>query len=428
MNRHRSSSFLLVSILAAGCATDHATVEDFPYDGDGKSDIGGVEALGSSLNAIGTVGMMDGTGAYQFFCSASLIGPTTVLTAKHCAEVLGGALNGMKYVNLVPIYFAIGPDAKAPLRLVEAVAADLSPLDEGGFVGLGNDVAIYHLAEAVTDVKPLKVADIALAQGDVGKRFVGIGFGAKDVFEDLTGQLQAHRKMGSKTLQALSGKSFELMLGSIDAFLDQLAFVYGRDVVNQYRDSIQTWYDSTVIYQGYELWAGYAPGDTQTCHGDSGGPMIGKLSDGSKAIFGVVSGGWFSRDLTCDYGTFYASIGDKTHELIASALTWTDPCSDGLTVQGRCEGTVAARCTGKWEGNRRATRVDCDDVGLACGQDAAGQVACVDPAQPPPAHVDPGAGMTAPTVTEVRTTVVEASRQALMQPTMQALQATKQTH
>ena len=419
----RSGSLLLCGVLAAGCAADRDTLEDFPYTGDEKGDIGGVEALGSSLNAIGTVGMMD-NGQYFFFCSAELIGPTTVLTAKHCGEILDGPLAGMKYVNIVPIYFAVGPDANHPVRTVEAVAADLSPLDFGGFVGLGNDVSIYHLIEPITDIKPLQVSSVQFTQADINKRLVGIGYGAKDVFEDLTGQLEAHRRMGSKTLQALQGKSFELMLGSFDAFVDQLNHVYGPDVVSMYMDFIRQWYDSTVIYQGYEAWAGFAAGDTQTCHGDSGGPLIGKLSDGSKAIFGVVSGGWFSRDLTCDYGTFYATIGDKTQQLIQDALKWTDPCSD-LTVQGRCEGTVAARCTGKWEGNRRATRVDCDDVGLACGADAAGQVACVDPAQPAPPHVDPSAGMTPPTITTVRSDVQLASRHANLQPVMQMLQSAK---
>ena len=428
--KHAWLSFALAGLLAAcGSESPSESIVDFPPTAGGKADIGGVPALGSSLNAIGTVGMQDDSGQYFFFCTATLIGPTTVLTAKHCAEVLSGPLMGMKLVNLEPIYFAVGPDANHPLRTVEAVAADLSPLDDGGFVGLGNDVAIYHLIEPITDVTPFEVADFPLTDAVVGKRFVGLGYGAKDIYEDLTGQLEAHRRIGTKTLRALSGKSFELMLGSLDAFVSQLEWVYGKDVVEANMDLIQQWYDQTVLFDGYEVWAGHAAGDSQSCHGDSGGPLIGRVatSDGSRrnAIFGVVSGGWFSRDLTCDYGTFYASIGDATQELIQQALTWTDPCAD-VTVQGHCEGDEAVRCTGKWEGNRRLTQVDCSFIGQTCGTDDAGQVACVDPGTTP-AHVDPANGRVAPDISEVRADVMRASRQGYLHPVVQRLDSATDT-
>ena len=408
--------------LAVGCAAEGSTIVDFDYAGDGKDDIGGVEALGSSLNAIGTVGMMV-DGHYRFFCSASLIGPTTVLTAKHCALDLG---TGMKLVNLVPIYFAVGPDANNPTRTVEAVAADVSPVESGGFVGLGNDVAIYHLREPVTDVTPLKVANFALQEEDVGKKLLGVGYGSKDAYEDLTGQLQAHRRMGTKTLQARSGKAFELMLGSFEGFLDSLASIYGREAVEQVRSELQKMYDDTTILVDYEVWAGHVSGDSQTCHGDSGGPLIAKVANESgqveKMIFGVVSGGWFSRDLPCDYGTYYATFGSRTQALIESTLAWSDPCAGGLTEMGRCEGTEAVRCTGKWEGNRRATRVDCGVLDLACGQDAVGQVACVDPASAPGtlAHEELAEGET-PTVEVVRTNVTNATIYGLLHQAMQLL-------
>lgn len=422
-NRRGLARFLTVSVagLLAACSAGSSSIVDFPNNG--KADIGGVEALGPSLDAIGTVGMKNEDGTYQFFCSATLIGPRTVLTAKHCAIVLSGQLQGMKLVNLVPIYFAIGADATQPERTVEAVAADISPLDDGGFVGLGNDVAIYHLKEPITDVTPLEVADFPLTDGDVGKRFVGLGYGSQDVFEDLSGQLEAHRRMGGKTLGALKGKSFELMLGSFEGFLDSLAFVYGRDVVEAQKDAIQQWYDESVIFEGYEAWAGFGQGDSQTCHGDSGGPLVGRVADDNgdahNLIFGVVSGGWFSRDLTCDYGTFYATLGDETQDLIEQAYSWEDPC-EGLTVEGQCEGTEAVRCTGKWEGNRRATRVDCAFLGLSCGRDDGGQVACVEP-NATPQHVDPANGREAPAIDQVRNDVVQASRQGALHAVMQSL-------
>lgn len=94
--------------------------------------IGGFRATGKALNAVGTVGMKAFDGRYSYFCSATLIAPKLVLTAKHCAMVLSGPFAGMKLVNVMPIHFAIGPSAGAPIRIVEAIAADLSPLHEGG--------------------------------------------------------------------------------------------------------------------------------------------------------------------------------------------------------------------------------------------------------------------------------------------------------
>lgn len=389
--------------------------------------IGGFDSRGKAVDAIGTVGMKNRKGEYQFFCSATLIAPSTVLTAKHCAIVLDGPFAGMKLVNLVPIFFAVGPDSKTPTQIVEAIAADISPLNRGGFVGLGNDVAIYHLARPITDVTPIPVAQAPLTDADVNKAFASVGYGSQDNWEDITGDLSATRKAGRTTLRALRGKSFELMLGSYEAFRQQFVDIYGEDVVAEYEDMIKSWYDTTVIYEGYEVWTGAVDGDSQTCHGDSGGPLVGKVN-GQRQVFGVVSGGWFSTQLACDYGTFYASLGEKTQALIAKSLEYKDPCAE-TSVEGQCEGDVAIRCTGKWEGDRRRTEMDCSMIDQVCARGAGGQVGCFNADALPSdggtvvadggtgGAVDGGAGnadggmQAAPTLEEIRRSVVKASRQ-----------------
>ena len=394
-----------------------ACSQSLPDEANSDDIIGGVDGNATALNAIGTLGVKDESGKFQFFCSASLIGPHTVLTAKHCAIVLSGTLAGMKYVNLIPIFFAVGPDAKNPVKVVEAIAADISKVDNGGFVGLGNDVAIYQLIEDIKDVKPLKVASTALVQADMGKKFVGVGFGAQSVYEDLTGDLASTRQMGTETSRALSGKAFELMLGSFQAFYDQLVYEYGQDVVDENIDLVHQWYDQTTILPGYEAWYGHAAGDAQTCHGDSGGPVLHKATDAGNItdrknstakIFGVVSGGWHSRDLTCDYGTFYAAIGPATLDLVNKGLQYKDPCGGTkYSVNGGCEGDVAKRCTGKWEGDRRLSVVDCSAVGLVCKANASGRVGCADksatPGNTPPPPVQP------PSFSSIKQQVFEVS-------------------
>ena len=108
---------------------------------------------------------------------------------------------------------------------------------------------------------------------------VALGFGAQSVYEDLTGDLASTRQMGTETSRALSGKAFELMLGSFQAFYDQLVYEYGQDVVDENIDLVHQWYDQTTILPGYEAWYGHAAGDAQTCHGDSGGPVLHKATD-----------------------------------------------------------------------------------------------------------------------------------------------------
>ena len=140
----RATLAVIAALSMFACGEPLESKKGAPSDLNASAEeiIGGFDAPGGSLNAVGTLGMKNRTGQYNFFCSATLIGPQTVLTAKHCAVVLKGALRGMKLVNLVPVYFAVGPDSVHPTELVEAIAADTSPLSQGGLVEMGNDVAV----------------------------------------------------------------------------------------------------------------------------------------------------------------------------------------------------------------------------------------------------------------------------------------------
>src|SRR5258708_22030527 len=139
-------------VLAACAAASFVACAQSPA-GDSNVDdiIGGVDASAKTLNAVGTLGVKDSSGNYQFFCSASLIGSSTVLTAKHCTIVLNGVLAGMKLVNLIPIYFALGPDAKNPIKVVEAIAADYAHVDNSGLVSLGTEGIRYAAPSTHTD-------------------------------------------------------------------------------------------------------------------------------------------------------------------------------------------------------------------------------------------------------------------------------------
>lgn len=368
-----------------------------------KEIIGGFDAKSASLNAVGTIGVIDpDTGAYSFFCTATLIAPKRVLTAKQCAMITDSQspLYKMKLVNLQHIFFAVGPNALAPVQLVEAIATDLSPVEEGGFNEIGNDLAVMHLIAEVKGVTPIPVADLSLSDKDVGQPYVSIGFGSKDIYEDVTGMYTATRSAGKNTLRALSGQSFALMLGSWDAFYKQMCGVFGKDIVDEYIDIVLGWYEDTKILTGYEAWVGYSNGDVQTCNGDNGGPLIGREM-GEKKIFGVASANWFSSQKTCDYGTFYATVGVETRTMLAESAKYVDPCANGITVTGSCNGDVATRCTDKWEGDRRLSQIDCSLLDQVCAVGADKKVACVDASDPGSSSPAPSHAV-APTAAELR--------------------------
>jgi hypothetical protein len=386
---------LAIATLMSGCRSDP------PADIDENQNqlIAGFRADGKSLDAVGTVGVRGFDGSYQFFCSATLIAPQVVLTAKHCAILFSGFFKGIKIVNTEPVFFAVGPDANRPAKIVEAIAADTSPVDLGGIVGLGNDVAVYHLKEPVTGVTPLPVSTVSFTPADIGTRYMGVGFGSKDLLEDAFGFLTAQRRAGYMTLRALGGQPWHTIFPTFQDFVNEFRFLFGDELVQFLLPQIREFYDSTILGGGYEAWVGLSSNqrasdgtaDAQSCHGDSGGPLLTRGA--YRSIVGVVSGGFFSRQLPCDHGTFYATMGAKTHEMLAAALTYRDPCAGGHTVEGSCDGTIATRCTDKFEGDRRLSQIDCADLGLECRRDGRGVVGCFDEgAVIDPPRPDGGAG------------------------------------
>ena len=112
-------------------------------------------------------------------------------------------------------------------------------------------------------------------------------------------------------------------------------------------------------------------GNAQACYGDSGGPLMG-IRGGEKTVFGVVSWGVESDTLICDWGGVQAIFGPATREFIDRSIACPMIPMDGL-----CGGDVAVRCATLAEGGFRPLTTDCSLFGLTCGQDSAGELACV---------------------------------------------------
>lgn len=179
-------------------------------------------------------------------CSGTLVSPTAVLTAGHCANLIG---TSDKYA------VAFGSDASQPTRRVQVVEQVTHP--QYTAMGAPYDFAMLRLAQPVTDVAPAVLGTAPLSQADVGAPIRHVGFGVSDE-----------------------------------------AAGTGRGIKRTVTYAI-TEVDPDVVWSG---------GSGQTCEGDSGGPgFLGR--DGGEQLVGVVSdgpnchdAGWDGRaDLVADW-------------------------------------------------------------------------------------------------------------------------------
>lgn len=367
-------SFFLAALSLSSLAAFVACAPSSDKDTTSGTDeiIGGVDATGAKLNAIGALGTMEGA-VFDFFCTATLIGPDLVLTAKHCAA--SAPPEKRLHMADAPVYFGIGPDSTKPVKTVRAKSVVLSSIDEGGFPKYGSDVAVYVLEEAITDVKPMRFAKGHLAAEDVGKIFTAVGYGIRD-----RQRSAGLRQAGAVTLRATTGKPMQSMFESKDAFLGYLREKEGDDYIASNTRQLDEFWEFTLLDQ-YESYLGLGKDDAQPCSGDSGGPLVKKADDGELEVVAVVSASFKGWKYPCSLlGESYATLGPKVQDMIRDVQA----CK-GVPIEGSCEGTVAVRCVSDAEGPQKVTRTDCGLVNQVCRVDATTKKAtCTDDDAPPP--------------------------------------------
>lgn len=337
--------------LAAGSASTGCNVEAPQNDSD---IIGGVDAKSAKLDAIGTLGTKDYDGKFSMFCTGTLIAPKVVLTAKHCTAPGPGQT---PMIANEEIFFAVGSDSSAPKQIIKAKSVFASPVDDGGMVKFGNDVAVYLLEAPVEGVEPLPYASAHLSADLVGKTFTAVGYGVQDRNRTI-----GTRKAGTLTLQAVDGQPIHKLFPTKEEYLSFFTKQEGESWVKYNQTRLDEFYDFKLL-DGREAYLGMGKNDAQPCSGDSGGPLVQKV-DGKLQVVAVVSGSFKGATYPCStVGEAYGTFGPEAQKMIASV---TGPC-EGEPVEGRCDGDTVVRCVGDNEGAQKITRTDCAGLLQTCG-------------------------------------------------------------
>ncbi len=275
----------LGGLLLSGCAPDERVSE-------GSSAVYRAPPDGRTTMAIGALVTLDGA-EREVFCTATLIAPTVVLTARHCTTGRAAETFGFMMGENVRADASLNAVAERPIR---AERVDESPV-RGGDSGRGSDVAVVHLAEPVSKVLPVPTAN--LTADDVGGSFTAIGYGLDD--EGRSGI----RRSGTIVVKARTGKVLPALV-TLDEYKS--------------RGGTEEQYNRLTLFDEYEIVTGQDLSRTQPGPGDSGGPLL-RERNGELEIVGVASYAVAtSRDTRTIMGTVYATFGPETREMIDSAV------------------------------------------------------------------------------------------------------------
>jgi hypothetical protein len=284
--------------------------------------IGGLRAPSPELDHTGgLVYYRRDTGDTGLLCSATLIGPQTVVTAHHCVVPLS------VFARIgIDVTWTRGANYREPAEQIPIAGFVPSPIPSGGALGYGADVAVIHLqhpaAAAPAVVRPF-------SHELLGQSMVTLGFGVSSA----SGSNDGWRRIGRETVVATRGLIYEAMLGDFESFVEwQLTgstssadVLAALDPTLADLPALRSEYERWTLLEAYEVYAGNAPGDTQSCEGDSGSPLGRITPDGTFETFGVVSGGASSARSVCDNGQVFATFGPEVFALLERERDWSSP-------------------------------------------------------------------------------------------------------
>jgi hypothetical protein len=200
----------------------------------------------------------------------------------------------------------------------------------------------------------------------LGASLVTLGYGVSSA----SGQIDGLRRIGRETVSAVAGNAYQALFGDFESFVEYLSFgtISTRNAVPELAAdptlgdlaALQQEYDGSRLLPGDEIVTGKAPGDSQSCEVDSGGPLLRFTREGVWETYAVVSSGLRLERPLCAFGQIFASFGPSTFDFLAAERGWQDPCGDvGATTD--CVAGVRQRCqTSFAQGVRRLVEEACE--------------------------------------------------------------------
>jgi hypothetical protein len=355
--------------LAACIACGGRSVGDDGASEVGRSEqsiIGGLVASNPLLNHTGTLGyIVRSSGASGALCSASLIAPQTLVTAKHCISVMAT----FERVG-IDVFWTPGPDFNAPIERIPVVAVAGSPGAEPGFAGYGRDVGVAHLDDPSVGIPLLRIQPFRPEL--LGVSMVTLGYGISSA----GGLIDGLRRVGRETVSKIEGSAYEGLFGDFESFVElvvtgeatELDIIPIVEADPSLADlaALRAEFDAAILMPGEEVVTGKGPGDTQSCELDSGGPLALVTPDGQWESYGVVSAGPRLGRPICAFGQVFAVFGPVTYPFLEAERAWEDPCGE-VPREGECDGDRLLRCESSFAtGVRRQVEEDCSAAGGVC--------------------------------------------------------------
>lgn len=293
-----SASWLSACSGAAGDSPEQAA--------EGKQAIlGGSPAVGEKYAAVGALveGLeYPGYGVIPFnaFCSATLVGPRAIVTARHCTPFI----DAPTYPEL-SVYFAIGDNAYFAEQYIPVTSYEAAPPSRKKNGGLlldgGRDVAVAQLASEPEGVVPAKLG--RFQKHMLGRKFEIAGFGINDDLDD------GARYAGTVKARQMHGLWYPALFHH-----NRWAYWnwYWTDAVTDptWQEGRQ-WWRTYRLEAGYELLAGGRKGEALGCFGDSGGPLMRGDSAHTLTVYGVGFASEASQSKVCDLGSAYLVFHKK---------------------------------------------------------------------------------------------------------------------
>jgi hypothetical protein len=355
--------------LAACIACGGLSVDDEGGSEVGRSEqsiIGGLVASHPLLNHTGTLSYtVRSSGASGALCSASLIAPQTLVTAKHCISVMAS----FERVG-IDVFWTPGPDFNAPIERIPVVAVAGSPGAEPGFAGYGRDVGVAHLDDPSVGIPLLQIQPFR--PDLLGVSMVTLGYGISSA----GGLIDGLRRVGRETVSKIEGSAYEGLFGDFESFVELVVTgeatdldiipIVEADPSLADLGALRAEFDAAILMPGEEVVTGKAPGDTQSCALDSGGPLALVTPDGQWESYGVVSAGPRLGRPICAFGQVFAVFGPVTYPFLEAERAWEDPCGE-VAGEGECSGDRLLRCDSSFAtGVRRLVEEDCSAAGGVC--------------------------------------------------------------